>query len=522
MNLGTLLDFAVERYPNQIALVQGLKSYTYAQLQNEVDKVAASLQRLGIQKQDRVVVILKNRQENVMVYWAIQQIGAIYTPINHRLSAKEVEYCVNDSEAKAIIFESTSQSAVSGANFLERPILIGVENENGVDISYPELVDRSPGSYQRPILDENDISIMLYTSGTTGRPKGVPRTHRNEYASAMAHIVQNQYQLWESTLGVMPLYHTMGVRSLLSMTFLNGKFALLSNLDFDAGEALEIVEREKISSLYLVPTLFHDMLSHPDFGRYNLTKLEKIGYAGAAMTTTLVNQCVELLKPKLFVNHYGSTEVYTFTICPDVHKKPGSAGKPGIHQNIRLVKADPDGHSTPDDIVGRGEVGEIIANLKSVEAFKGYWNRPEATDKTIRDGWYFTGDIGFIDKDGDLFVVGRVDDMIISGGENIHPLEVEDCLTQHPKVREATVIGELDERWGQIVTAYIVAKDDSVTEQELDEFCKNLPSLSNFKRPRKYTFVKEIPKSPVGKILRRKLREGDIDAPHNESEAISQ
>ncbi|MGF6947627.1 2-furoate---CoA ligase [Neobacillus sp. B4I6] len=522
MNLGTLLDFTVERYPNHIALVQGPKSYTYVQMQNEVEKVAASLQCLGIQKQDRVVVILKNRYENIMIYWALQKIGATYTPINHRLSAKEIEYCVNDAEAKAIVYELSSQNAVLGSNFSERPILIGVENYNGVDISYPELVDRSPRSYQKPTLDENDISIMLYTSGTSGRPKGVPRTHRNEYASAMAHIVQNQYQLGESTLGVMPLYHTMGVRSLLSMAFLNGKFALLPESDFDAGEALEIVHKEGISSLYLVPTLYHDMLTHPDFYKYDLSKLEKIGYAGAAMTTTLVNQCMSLLKPKLFVNHYGCTEIYTFTICPNVNEKPGSAGKPGIHQNIRLVKADPDGHSTPDDIVGKEEVGEIIANLDSIEAFKGYWNRPDATNKAIREGWYFTGDIGFIDEDGDLFVVGRVDDMIISGGENIHPLEVEDCLTQHPKVLEASVIGEQDDRWGQIVSAYIVLKDESVTAQELDEFCKNLACLSNFKRPRKYTFVKEIPKSPVGKILRRKLREGDFDALDNQSKAISQ
>ncbi|MDQ0246266.1 2-furoate---CoA ligase [Bacillus fengqiuensis] len=520
MNLDTLLDFAVERYPNHIALVQDQKSYTYVQLQKEVEKVAASLQRLGIQKQERVAVILKNRIENVMVYWALQKLGAIYTPLNHRLSTKEVEYCVNDAEAKAVVYELASQRAVLGANFTEKPILIGVEDNDGVDISYPELVDRSPGSYEKPSLDENDISIMLYTSGTTGRPKGVPRTHRNEYASAMAHIVQNQYQLWESTLGVMPLYHTMGVRSMLSMAFLNGKFALLP--DFDSGDALEIVHREKISSLYLIPTLYHDMLTHPDFHNYDLSSLEKIGYAGAAMTTALVNQCVELLKPKVFVNHYGSTEVYTFTICPDVSKKPGSAGKPGLHQNIRVVKADPDGNSTADDIVGKEEVGEIIANLDSIEAFKGYWNRPDATSKAIRDGWYFTGDIGLIDEDGDLFVVGRVDDMIISGGENIHPLEVEDCLTQHPKVLEATVIGEQDDRWGQIVSAYIVSKGEAVTAQELDEFCKNYPNMSNFKRPRKYTFVKEIPKSPVGKILRRKLREGDFEALHNQSEPVNQ
>ncbi|WP_017729045.1 class I adenylate-forming enzyme family protein [Halalkalibacterium ligniniphilum] len=519
MKLGTLLDFSVERYPNQVALVQGDKTYTYNQLAKEVEKVAASLQRLGIQKQDRVVVILKNRFENIMIYWALQKLGAIYTPINHRLSTKEVEYCVNDAEAKAIVFESSSHNAVLSATYAKKPILIGVENSDGVDISYNELVERAPNGYEEPELDENDISLMLYTSGTTGKPKGVPRTHRNEYASAMAHIIQNQYQLWESTLGVMPLYHTMGIRSMLSMTFLNGKLALLP--DFDAEEALKILDQEKITSVYLVPTLYHDILSHENFEKYDLSSLKKIGYAGAAMTTSLVNKCMNLLKPNVFVNHYGSTEVYTFTICPHVPDKPGSAGKAGLHQNIRLVTPDPDGNSLPEDVVNKGEVGEIIVNLDSIEAFKGYWNRPDATAKAIRNGWYFTGDLGMIDEDGDLFVVGRVDDMIISGGENIHPLEVEDCLTQHPKVKEATVVGELDERWGQIVSAYIVAADDSVTAQELDEFCKNYAKISNFKRPRKYTFVKEIPKSPVGKILRRKLRDGEFETSRGQSEPIS-
>lgn len=520
MKLGTMLSFAVKRYPDHVALVQDDKSYTYTQLNAEAEKVAASLQHMNIQKQDRVVVILKNRIENIMIYWALQKIGAIYTPLNHRLSAKEVEYCVSDAEAKAVVYEAASRASVLGANLKDKPILIGIEDGDGVDISYPELVEKSPGSYEKPDLDEDDISLMLYTSGTTGRPKGVPRTHRNEYAAAMAHIVQNQYQLWESTLGVMPLYHTMGVRSLLSMTFLNGKFALLP--DFDSRDALSIVEKEKVTSLYLVPTLYHDMLNHAEFHNYNLSSLKKIGYAGAAMTTTLANQCVELLKPDIFVNHYGSTEVYTFTICPDVHSKPGSAGKPGIHQEIRLVKPDPDGLSTPDDVVEIKEPGEIIVNLESIEAFKGYWNRPDATSKAIRDGWYFTGDIGFLDEDGDLFVVGRVDDMVISGGENIHPLEVEDCLAQHPKVLEATVIGEPDGRWGQIVSAYIIPKDPTVTAQELDEFCKNHPNMSNFKRPRKYTFVKEIPKSPVGKILRRKLRDGEFVEVNDSNEAVSQ
>lgn len=509
MNLGTLFDFSVKRFPNRTALVQEEKRYTYAQLSEEINRVASSLQKIGVGKQDRVMVLLKNRIETASIYWALQKLGAIFTPINFRLSAEEVEYCVNDAEAKVIVFEGASKEAVYKAKYFSKPVLVSVEETEGAELSYSELVERGSGSFEQPDIEDTDVAIMLYTSGTTGRPKGVPRTHKNEYSATMAHIIQNQYADNESTLGVMPLYHTMGMRSLLSMAILNGKFAILP--DFDAEKALRMLSEDKITCVYLVPTLYHDILSHPNFNEYDLSHLKKIGYAGAAMTTALTEKCVDLLKPENFVNHYGSTEVYTFTICYDVATKPGSAGKAGIQQNIRIVTADPDGESTSDDVLETGEVGEIIANIDSIEAFKGYWNRPDATKKSIRNGWYFTGDLGVIDEDGDLFVVGRVDDMIISGGENIHPLEVEDVLAKHPKVSEVAIIGERDDRWGQIVTAYVVPKDVNVSIQELDQYCKNHPNLSNFKRPRKYTFVSEIPKSPVGKILRRKLREGEFE-----------
>lgn len=509
MNLSTIFNFAVERHPNRVAVVEGSRRYTYNQLDKEIMKVAASLQRIGIQKNDRVTLLLKNRLENVILYWAIQSLGAVYTPINFRLSAKEVEYCVNDSESKAVIYEKASETSVLKATFHTKPILVGVGEVEGADIYYDELVQRSPGTFVKPEIQDDDIALMLYTSGTTGKPKGVPRSNKNEYSAAVAHIIQNKYEDNESTLGTMPLYHTMGMRSLLSIAFLNGKYVALP--DFDAKEALEILSYEEITCVYLVPTLYHDMLNHQDFHQYNLQRLKKIGYAGASMTTALTEKCVELLKPDVFVNHYGSTEIYTFSICPNVAEKPGCAGKPGFHQRIRLVTADAEANSTPEDQIGKGEIGEIIVSLDSIESFKGYWNRPDATKKAIREGWYFTGDLGVMDDDGDLYVVGRVDDMIISGGENIHPLEVEDVLSKHPKVFEVAVAGEDDDRWGQIVIAFIVPKDGTVTVQELDEFCKNNPKLSNFKRPRKYVFIKQVPKSPVGKILRRKLREGEFE-----------
>ena len=308
----------------------------------------------------------------------------------------------------------------------------------------------------------------------------------------------------------MPFYHTMGMRTLLVTTFLNGKLVLLPPHDKSGGyepeAALELLAQEEITSLYLVPTLYYDLVSRPQLDQYDLRALTRIGYAGAAMTSTLTQACFERFRPKVFVNHFGSSEVYTFTICSWLDRKPTCAGRPGFHEEIRIVTADPTRYVLPDEVVGTGIPGEVIVSLSSPEAFKGYWHRPDANEKVIRQGWYFTGDVAVWDEDGDLWVQGRVDDMLISGGENIHPLEVEDVLAQHPKVAEVAVAGLPDERLGQIVAAFVVPADTSLTAEELDQFALANPQLARFKRPRRYVFIKEVPKSAVGKILRRKLQ----------------
>ncbi|MED1644422.1 AMP-binding protein [Brevibacillus agri] len=519
MDLGTLFQFAVERHPQYEALVQGDRRLTYEELNREVDRTASGLQALGIQRRDRVVLVLKNRMEMVILYWAIQKIGAVFTPINFRLTSDEIQYCVKDAQAKAVIYEPVSEKAVLEAVKGVDTLKIAVQGAEGADVSYEELLTKGSGHPKTEKMDDDDYCLMLYTSGTTGRPKGVPRTHQNEYSAAVAHIIQNQYSVQESTIGVMPLYHTMGMRSLLSIAFLNGK--LVMTPDYDAELVLQHLEKESISCVYLVPTIFHDLVYHQNFSQYNLSALKKLGYAGAAMTKALTEDIIAKLQPEVFVNHYGSSEVYTFSICNYLDRKPGCAGKPGFHQRLRIVVPDPDGHSRPDDTVPPGVPGEIIVDLRSKEAFQGYWNRPDATSKAIREGWYFTGDMGVIDEEGDLYVLGRVDDMIISGGENIHPLEVEDVIAKHPKVAEVAVVGLPDSRWGEIVTAFVVPKDPLLTQEELDEYCKQSSFLSNFKRPRKYVLVDSIPKSPVGKILRRMLRDGDYQERLIKRESVS-
>jgi 2-furoate---CoA ligase len=302
----------------------------------------------------------------------------------------------------------------------------------------------------------------------------------------------------------------MGVRSLLAMALVDGAFICVPK--FDCAAAFRSIEQERITSLYLVPTLYHDMLAWREKqlqsgAAVDISSVTKLGFAGAPMQDGLLKRLDETFKPELFVNHYGSSEVFTFAFDQDATRKAGSAGRAGINTRIRVVALDA---LSPDEVAAKGEEGQIICELKGEEAFEGYWNRPDADAKSIRDGWYFTGDTGYIDPDGDLFVTGRVDDMIISGGENISPVDIESVLSLHPGVDEVAVAGLKDERWGQRVVAFIKARGECSQDELNDHIQKS--ELLNFKRPREYVFVREIPKSPVGKILRRKLVAGEYDA----------
>ena len=345
---------------------------------------------------------------------------------------------------------------------------------------------------------------MLYTSGTTGKPKGVPRTHSAERSSALAHVAQNIYIEGETTLGVMPLYHTMGIRSLISMSLINGAF--ISQPKFLSSEAISLIEKFGITCLYLVPTLFHDLIEDTEFSKNKVKSCKKLGFAGAPMNNGLIKKVMDAFNPSQLVNHYGSSEIYTFTVDRKANKKPGSAGKAGINQRIKIVEI---GSNNPEKTVGKNIEGEIIASLQSEEAFSGYLKRPDADKKSIIDNWYFTSDLGYFDNDGDLFVTGRVDDMIITGGENVSPIEIENILSLNNNVIEVAVVGLPDEKWGQKICAFI-KRLGSIENNELNKFCLE-SGMANFKRPKEYIFVKEIPKSPTGKILRRKLLSGEYE-----------
>jgi len=513
--VGRILTVAAERYPDREAVVDGARRTSYRALDARVNRVARGLRDLGIGRGDHVALLLKNREEHVVVYWACQKLGAVATPLSWRYAEAEVRFCVEDAEAAAVVFEPACGAAALAA----RPALPGVRAwihagaeppAGSTTLEALAAGDEDPGP-PPAVVDESDTSIMLYTSGTTGRPKGVPRSHRAEASAAIAHAVQSRNALGERTLGVMPLYHTMGVRSMIAMAMLSGTLVCLP--DWSPAAAARLIQDERITALYLVPTLYHDLVSLPDLARYDLRTARRLGYAGAPMSSTLTHRVAEVFRPDVFVNHLGSTEVYTFAVCDRVVDKPGCVGRAGLFGRLRIVRPDPERRGGVDDRVDRGETGELIVALDSPEAFAGYWRRPDADARAIRDGWYFTGDLAYEDEDGDIFAVGRVDDMIISGGENIHPVEVEDVLLRHPGVAEACVIGLPDERWGQIVAAYVVPRRDGApageapTAEVLDAFCREAKEFATFKRPRRYEMVESLPRSPTGKLLRRKLLE---------------
>ena len=268
---------------------------------------------------------------------------------------------------------------------------------------------------------------------------------------------------------------------------------------------LRAVETERLSSLFLVPTMFHDILREEYSG--DLGSLSRVSYAGMTMAPALVERCQASLKPEVFINHYGSSEIYTFTICDHPARKPGCAGRAGLNQVVRVVSTDP-GADMVD--LPQGETGEIVASMASPEAFTRYWKRPDADAKAIHGPWYRTGDLGQFDGDGELYVVGRVDDMIISAGENIFPEEIEDALVRCSLVGGVAVVGMPDERLGARVVAFIEPTRPDVTKEQLDEACLRA-GLARFKRPRDYVFVKAIPRSASGKLLRRKLRLGEYE-----------
>ena len=508
MDLGSAFAASVKRQPDAVAVVDGTRRRTFAQWDAEIRAAAGALARMGLEAGDHFAVIMRNRSEMATLYWASHMLGLIFTPISWRGSLDEIAYCLEDCEAVAVAYDGAAGSAPAEAaerlGIDPRRQIVAADG-NGDGVGFEQILEAAPVAGPAA-PDDTATCLMLYTSGTTGRPKGVPRSHRAELAAGVSQVAHHLYRMGESSLCVMPMFHTMGVRKMLASALVNGKLVCMP--DYSPAGVLRLVAAERVSSLFLVPTMFHDIVRDPAFGRHDLGSLSRVGYAGMAMTPVLVEQCLDRFRPDSFINHYGSSEIYTFTICDHLREKPGCAGRAGLNQVIRVV--DPSRRDAIDEDLPAGEPGEIVASMASPEAFTGYWKRPDADAKAIQGRWYRTGDLGQFDQDGELYVVGRVDDMIISGGENIYPEEVEGALARCAGVASAAVVGMPDERLGSRVVAFVEPASAEVSVEAIDAACLRT-GLARFKRPREYVLVRQIPRSASGKLLRRKLRIGEYE-----------
>jgi 2-furoate---CoA ligase len=507
MDLGTVLRWAADRYPGRRA-VGGPHPMTYAQWDAHTNRLARALAGLGVRPGDRVVLSLAGGEQLASLHFAVQKLGAVSVPLSFRLGIPELAYCIADTGSALVVTdESTAETAGQALADLP-PVRRATSGAASGATIERQALDCGDGTLDVAV-PETGISVILYTSGTTGKPKGVPRTHSAEQHASIAHLIQSGQSRFDTTLGVMPLFHTMGLRTLIATVIGGGTW--VPQASFDAGETLELISAERIDTLYLVPTIYWSLLHT---GRLaEATSVRKLAYAGASMTPALAGELAEVLHPSSFVNHLGSTEIYTFTTGPDVLAKPGSAGRAGVFSRVRLV--DPDPAAGPRDAVKPGELGQLAVSMDSPEAFRGYWHRPDADAKSIRGGWYFPGDLAIEDDDGDLWVAGRVDDMINSGGENIYPDDIEDALIRCEAAREVVVVGLADDRWGQAATAFFVPADQMTPDHAmavLQAYSRQQSGLPALKRPKRFIAVAAIPKSAVGKLLRRQLRDGQYTA----------
>lgn len=499
MDLASTLRWAAERHPHHCAVSGVGRRLTYREWDERTDHLAAALGDWGVRAGDRVALVMHGGEQLASLHLAAQKLGAVSVPLSTRFGVDDLSYCLRDTGAVMAVTDPAHAQRV-GVAAGEVPIR---------DVAEVDAAAEATATTGRVSLppDESAVSVMLYTSGTTGKPKGVPRTHRAEHFAAIAHVMQTGQRMGVATLGVMPLFHTMGLRTLLASITVGGTW--VAQPAFDADESMALIRDEGIGSLYLVPTIYWALLRTGRLGEAR--RLDNLAYAGAAMTPSLAEALVEEVRPRSFVNHFGSTEIYTFTIGADVAAKPGCVGRAGLFSRVRLIGPGPG--SPVDEEVAPGEQGQVIVSMASAEAFGGYWNRPDATAKAIRDGWYHTGDLAIADSDGDLWVSGRTDDMINSGGENIYPDEIEAALIRCPAIDDVCVVGLPDDRWGHAVSAFVVPaagiEPGVAAALTLAHGRDHLPSL---KRPKQVITVDAIPRSGVGKTLRRTLVAGEYTA----------
>lgn len=492
---------------------QSGRRWTYRQLNAQVNRLAHAMRQDGVGKNDVVMFALLNSPEFIFCYLAAHKVGAIACPVNYRQGAGEIALVIDDSRPKVFVYDAQfgtlSQDALALAE--HKPDRVLVDGGQG-DTSFDGYMDGHsetdpPIDFHPHIYDE---TTRLYTSGTTNRPKGVPINNINEVLSAHDVIMHFPLTPTDRTMNMTPWFHRGGIHSggPCPTLYVGGEVVILR--DFHPRTCLEYAERYGVTFLIGVPTILAMLARAQERTPVDLSALRGIVTMGAPFEKAACEKYMKLLTPNIF-NGYGTTETFwnTFLRPYDLPEMSGSAGRACTDDDVRVVAVHPDGsHAEPEEVVLHDSEtpGEIIIRSPAKSAFC-YYNNPEMTAQKFYKGWLYTGDMGTWDKNEFVTICGRKDDMIVSAGENIYPTQIEAVLNEHPKVAESAVIGIPDRLRGEVVAAYIVPSDDSLTVEEIKAYCVQSPMLSSYKWPRSYTLVKELPHTATGKLMHYKLRQ---------------
>jgi len=508
MNVGELVKRCALWYSDRVAFIYEGAHLTYKELNERVNRLSNALLSLGLQKGDRVAILSKNRPQIIESIYACYKAGLVTVPLNARLAIPELVHMVNNSESSALIL---GEEFIEGVDSVrpEFPCLrhyIAITQPQRSMQDYETLIKNSSSSEPQVDVELDDLASLNYTSGTTGVLKAAMLTHRNRICMAEKQLLIPGIDVDRTSVlcHVGPITHG-NYTMVLPIMLRGGRSLILSGFEVDL--LLKTIEKERVTHLLLVPTMINMMLNHPDLKKYDLRSIRTIFYSASPMPVERIKQALQVFGPVL-IQGYGCTESsalitylpkedHMFEENPKKLKRLASCGVPIMACDVRVV-------NEKEEDIKPGEVGEIIE--RGDDTMIGYWKDLERTAETLRNDWLYTRDMATVDEEGYIYIVDRKADMIISGGYNIYPTEVEEVLFRHPAVFEASVIGVPDDLWGESVKAIVVLKEGmKATEDELIQHCKNY--LSSYKKPKSVDFVRDLPKNPYGKILRRKLRE---------------
>ncbi len=509
MPVGDMIRRSADRFPDKTALIFRDKRITYGELNQRVNSMANRLLEMGGRKGDRLAVLLHNCPEYIETYFACAKSGLVFVPINNLLKKGELQQILQYIQPRFMVmdsdFEELILSTTEGMDFVEFNITLSTSSAPPF-ISYEEVLSKGDGGEPEAEIKNDDVMSIFLTSGTTGLPKGAMRTHHHDFQNALVGALEMKLDVNDRTILLFPLYHVTFEDH--TRHFLMGNTVYIRREGaFDPKEVLGILESEKITTCQFVPTMVNAMLQEKTIEEYDLTHLRLIPYAASPMPVELLKQAMKRFECQ-FIQFYGQTETgpLTTVLPPEAHvlegtparlEKLASAGRAAVNCEVRIV--DENGRDVPV-----GEVGEIATRSEAMTI--GYWNLPEQTAESMRDGWRLTGDFGRFDEDKYVYIVDRKNDMIISGGKNIYPREIEEIIYSHESVLDVAVLGIPDDYWGESVKALVVLKEGmTATQEEIINLCKE--RLASYKKPKSVEFREELPRSPTGKVLKRKIRE---------------